>query len=160
MVLITLIIIAILFFTVLYFRTVSEYFTLLRKIEPVIGGEFKSGFLFNSIHLVGEYDGRQIVCGVEQLRDGGDALFVKIKLHEPSPEKKDLEGSRFSKKVVLFGGWIQPRLYIRKNDFNNQHLINTLDQLSRICDELERSCGQFKIKHGPGNKVEYKTDYQ
>jgi len=130
-------IVAILFFTALYVKTVREFFVLLKQVRPVINGKFKCGFLYSTITLVGEYKGRQIVCGLEQLNNS-NALFVKIKLHEELPGKTVRNRELTAEKIMLSGGWLMPRFSFPKEKFNRKEFIDNLDRFSIVCDSLER----------------------
>ena len=121
-------VIAILIFAGLYVKTVREYFALLWQVQPVVKGNFRCGFLYSSIVLAGEYKGREIVCGLEQLKEGADALFVKIKLRDALPGKDIPNPQELSNKVVLSGGWLMPRFYISKEKFNAKVFTENLDQ--------------------------------
>jgi len=130
-------IVAIFFFAALYVKTVKEFFALLKQVQPVVKGKFKCGFLYSTITLVGEYKGRQIVCGLEQLKES-NALFVKLKLHEALPEKKLCESVLTADKVLLSGGWLMPRFHFSKEQFNLKGFTDNLDRFSIVCDSLER----------------------
>jgi hypothetical protein len=130
-------IVAIIFFTALYVKTVREFFVLLKQVQPAVKGKFKCGFLYSTITLSGEYKGRQILCGLEQLKES-NALFVKIKLHEAFPEKKFSDSALNADKVILSGGWLMPRFYFSKEKFNRKEFTDNLDRFSIVCDSLER----------------------
>jgi len=150
-------VVAILFFTALYVKTVRSFFALLLQVQPVVKGKFKCGFLYSTITLIGEYKGRQVVCGLEQLKES-NALFVKIKLQETLPEKKLYGGTLTSDKVVLSGGWLMPRFSFSKEKFNRKEFTDNLDRFSIVCDSLERQM-RFAVNTGERpNKVMHKVD--
>ena len=150
-------IVAILFFTALYVKTVKGFFALLKQVQPVVNGKFKCGFLYSTITLIGEYKGRQVVCGLEQLKES-NALFVKIKLHEALSEKALHAQELTADKVVLSGGWLMPRFHFSKEQFNRKGFTDNLDRLSIVCESLER---QMRLAVNTGErpkKVVYKVD--
>ncbi len=156
MYLIVAVVAAILFFLGLYIQSVRSYAALLKTVQPLIEGKFKSSFLYSSITLLGAYKGRQVVCGLEQLKGKGDALFVKIKLHEVSGESAP-KASTPNDKIVLSGGWLNPLFYFSRENFNRKALSESLDRLSTMCDNLER---QIRVANtmSSGSRIEYKVD--
>ena len=158
MYLITAIIIAILVFTAMYIKTVNEYFVLLWRVQPLVNGKFKCGFLYSTIILTGEYKGREVVCGLEQIKESS-ALFVKIKLREAMPLSALNNPQLTAHKVMLSGGWLVPRFYFSRENFNQKSFTDNLDRLCIVCDSLERQM-RLAVSSGehPGIKVEYKVD--
>jgi len=150
-------IVAIVFFAGLYIKTVKEFFALLRQVQPVVSGKFKCGFLYSTITLFGEYKGRQVICGLEQLKES-NALFVKIKLHEALPEKSPRPQELNANKVMLSGGWLMPRFHFSKEQFNRKDFTDSLDRLSFVCDSLERQMRLAVNTQERSSKVAYKVD--
>lgn len=129
---------AIFIFAWCYARTVREYLALLRLVQPAVNGKIKSTFLYSSILLRGQYKGREVVCAIEQLKEGGDALVVKVKLHAIPLQQTLFEQKNDKDKVVLSGGWLAPRFCISKHKFNKESFLQQLDRILLICDTLER----------------------
>jgi len=155
MYLIIAILLAILFFVGCYAKTVRDYFALLRKVAPAINGQLNTTFLWGSITLTGEYKGRQIVCAIEQLKEGSDALIVKIKLHDILPGGAPTD-KKAASKVRLSGGWLAPRFSIHENKFDTESFRQNLDRMILICDTLERHPqGGTHATYTP--TVQYKT---
>jgi len=149
---------AILVFLGLYTKTVSEYFVLLGQVRPLINGSFKCGFLYCTILLAGQYKGREIVCGLEQLKEGADALSVKIRLRDALPEKTPFNSQELSNKIVLSGGWLMPRFYISKDKFNPKSFMENIDKLSLVCDNLERQIRMVANNRLYSSKVGCRVD--
>jgi hypothetical protein len=155
LILIGAIVAAIIFFVGCYAKTVRDYLVLLRKVAPAINGKLNSTFLWGSITLAGDYKGREIVCAIEQLKEGSDALIVKIKLHDILPLGAPADKKAVNK-VRLSGGWLAPRFSISENKFDAESFKQHLDRLILICDTLERH-PQSGEKQTYTPTVQYKT---
>lgn len=128
---------AITIFILAYRRTVKQYLKLFEEADSVINGKLKIGIFFSTIEIEGMYKGRKVICKLEQLKDAGDSILVKVKPYN-TPDHGIFKRHVITDEVVFLNGWLVPRFFLAQKLYNKKVLKMLLDKISTECEKVEK----------------------
>jgi len=143
-------------FLLLFLRKqqIKEYIFCLKEAKAVINGRWiKTATMgLQYVLLEGEYQGRQVRCGVTCGGNGvvgGVEAFLLVKPHKEFPKRIFLwDYPHPSNDTTLKDGWIEMRrgcyLPSWKTFFESSQFINTLEKLADVCEKIES--GEIRLK--------------